>query len=77
MDILAAERHNLSHELLFDSMGKIVYSPLDDNGTENAGVGIPVPSQGFVHHTWPIDRLGSDEDEENSQYKQDDLLHTV
>ena len=42
MDILAAGRHNLSHELLFDSMGKIVYSPLDDNGMENAGVGIPL-----------------------------------
>ena len=50
-----------------------IYRSLIDEST----IYIPVPLQGFVHHTWPIDRLGSDEDEENSQYKQDGLLHTV
>ena len=45
--------------------------------TNESTIFVPVPLQGFVHHTWPIDRLGSDEDEENSQYKQDGLLHTV
>ena len=63
--------------ILLSSFSGYLISVLCLITTNESTMDVPVPSQGFVHHTWPIDRLGSDEDEGNSQYKQDDLLHTV